>query len=394
MGKKTSILLASWIGLFVLIATIEAQNEQWLQYHSAREAHRIMPGMGSSRQEATTQKPQGVNMPRFKTQKPIFVRWSTPMVEDGGLWIALDRAHEQGKLDRLYIDSNADGHLDDEEVVEAYNTDRHYTFFGPAKVVFDTEEGPVTYHLNFRYFDYNERNQRLYIYSGGWYEGEVAVAGRKKYCVLIDHNANGTFNDKSLNADQCDRIRIGKKGSHDTVWVGNYIEIDDVYYGIEICRDGAFIKLARAEDLTFGTIRVPETITELTVGGENGLFMLEPKNGISRLLVGQYRIDHWQIDREDDKGRDWTLRGSYFRQRGDFEIANGSETSLKIGEPVTASLSVSQRSGNYEFSKVLRGSLGEYIRITSLGRDVGNLWKMKATNEDGTSEKLFAIPDQ
>ncbi len=394
MRKKARLLLALWFVLFAFSVTIKAQDEQWLQYHSAREAHRIMPGMGSSRQEATAKKPQGVNLPTFNTQTPMFVRWPAPMAQDGGLWVALDRTNKQGKLDRLYIDSNGNGHLDDEEAVQAYNTDRHYTYFGPVKVVFDTEEGPVTYHLNFRYFDYNERNQRLYIYSGGWYEGEVAVGDRKKYCLLIDRNVNGTFNDKSLNAGQCDRIRVGKKGSHDTVWVGNYIEIDDVYYTIEICRDGAFIKLARAEDLTFGTVRVPETITELTVGGENGLFLLEPKSGISRLLVGKYRIDHWQIDRKDDKGRNWTLRGSYFRQRGDFEIAKGSETSLKIGEPITASLSVSQRSGNYEFSKVLRGSLGEYVRITCSGRNVGNLWKMKATNKDGTFEKLFAIPDQ
>jgi len=394
MGKKIHLLLAIGIGLFVLTPINRAQDEQWLQYHSQREAHRMMPEMGYTTQNATTDKPQDVNLPQFKTQAPFFVRWSTPMVESGGLWIALDRTSEQGKRDLLYIDSNGNGHLDDEEVVKAYQTDRNYTYFGPVKVVFEVEDGPVTYHLNFRFFDYNERNRRLYIYSGGWYEGEVTIAGQKKYCVLIDHNANGTFNDKSVNSRDCDRIRVGTKGARDMVWVGDYLEIDDVFYNIEISPDGAFIVLAKAEDLKFGTIRVPETITELTVGGENGMFMLEPDDGVGKLLVGTYRIDHWEIDRKDDKGRNWTLRGSSFGDRGDFEITEGDETSLEIGEPVNANLSARLNGENYEFSKSLRGSLGEYVRLSSSGRDINNLWKMKATNKEGTYEKLYPIPDQ
>ncbi|UCF14895.1 MAG: hypothetical protein JSW59_15915 [Phycisphaerales bacterium] len=394
MRKKTLILLALWIGLFFLTAMVEAQDEQWLQYRSEREAHRIMPEMGTVSQNATTEKPQGVNLPEFKTQQPFFVRWSTPMVASGGLWIALDRTSEQGKPDLLYIDSNGNGHLDDQEVVKAYQTEQYETYFGPVKVVFEVEDGPVTYHLNFRFFDYNEQNRRLSIYSGGWYEGEVTVAGQKKYCVLIDHNANGTFNDKSSQSSQSDRIRIGKKGTRDTRWVGNYIKIDDVFYRTEISQDGAFIKLAKAEDLRFGTIRVPETITELTVGGENGMFMIEPEQGAGELLVGKYRIDHWEIDRKDDKGKNWTLRGSYLRSQGDFEITEGAETSLKIGEPVTAALSARLNGDNYEFSKNLRGSLGEFLTFTSGGRDVRDLWKMKGTNKEGTFEKIYPIPDQ
>ncbi|MBN2313993.1 MAG: hypothetical protein JXM79_08685 [Sedimentisphaerales bacterium] len=394
MGKNIFIPFVIGIYLFVPAFVTAAQEEQWLQYHSQRDAHHMMPEMGYTTQNATTDKPQGLNLPEFKTHQPFFVRWSTPMVEARGLWIALDRSSEQGKLDLLYIDSNGNGHLDDEEVVKAYQTERYYTYFGPVKVVFEVEDGPVTYHLNFRFFDYNERNRRLYIYSGGWYEGEITVDGRKKYCTLIDHNANGTFNDKSVNSRDCDRIQVGQRGKPEMVWVGDYIEIDNIFYNIEISRDGAFIKLAKAENLEFGTIRVPETITELTVGGENGMFMLEPDNGVGKLLVGTYRIDHWEIDRKDDKGQDWTLRGSSFSDRGDFEIAEGAETSLEIGEPVNAGLSTRLNGDTYDFSKSLQGSLGEYVRISSSGRDIDNLWKMKVTNKEGTYEKLYPIPDQ
>jgi hypothetical protein len=394
MVKRNYVLLAVGIGLLFLITSAGAQDEQWLQYHSEREAQRIIGSMGTVYREITMNKPADVNLPQFKTSQQFFAEWPTPMVKSGRLWMALDRSSEQGKWDRLYIDSNGDGRLDDEDAVTAYQTDQYSTLFWPVKVVFEGEDGPVTYHLNFRFYDYNEQNRRLYIYSGGWYEGEVTVGDQKKYCMLIDYNVNGTFNDKSLQAGASDRIGIGDKGDQNTGFVGNYIEVGNVLYRTEIARDGAFIKLAKAEDVKYGNIRVPETITELTVGGENGQFTHKLKDGATTLPVGKYRIDHWQIDRKDDKGKSWTMRGYGFSDRGDFDIKEDAETALEIGEPITAGLEARLNGENYEFSKSLRGSLGEYVTLTAGGQDVRNLWKMKATNGDGTFEKIYPIPDQ
>jgi hypothetical protein len=381
------------LGVLILALAAGAQDEQWLQYHSEREAYRIIGGRSSS-QLVTSDKPDGVKLPEFKSKQQLFTEWSSPMVKNGKLWIVLDRTSEQGQWDRLFIDSNGDGNLDDEDVVAAYRTERRYTYFGPVKIVFEIEDGPVTYHLNFRLYDYNELNRRLYIYQGGWYEGEITVAGRKKNCMLVDYNLNGTFNDKSLQSRDADRIRIGQKGSEGTSFVGNYIEVDDVLYRLEIARDGAFVKLAKAEDVKFGNIKLPETITEFSAGGENGQFTRQMENGLTKLPVGKYRVDHWQIDRKDDKGKSWTIRGYGFSDRGDFEVTEAGETALEIGEPIQAGLEVRLNGENYEFSKSLRGSLGEYIRLTCSGQNIGNLWKMKAVNKEGTFEKLYPIPDQ
>jgi len=394
MVKRNYILLAVGISLLVFATSAGAQDEQWLQYHSEREAQRIIGSMGTLYRGVSTYEPADVKLPQFKTSQQFFAEWWTPMIKSSWLWIALDRSSEQGKWDLLYIDSNGDGHLDDEEAIKAYQTEQYNTYFGPVKVVFEGEDGPISYHLNFRFYDYNEQNRRLYIYSGGWYEGEVTVAGQKKYCVLIDYNTNGTFNDKSLQANLSDRIRIGKKGSEDTRFVGNYIEVDDVLYRTEIARDGAFVKLSSAEDVKFGNIKLPETITEFTAGGENGQFTRELKNGLASLPVGKYRIDHWEIDRKDEKGKSWTMRGSSSGERGDFEVTEAGETALEIGEPVTAGLQVNINGANYEFSKSVRGSLGEYISLTSAGRDVRDSWKMTAKNTDGTFSKTYPMPDQ
>jgi hypothetical protein len=176
--------------------------------------------------------------------------------------------------------------------------------------------------------------------------------------------------------------------------VGNYIEVDDVLYRTEIARDGAFVKLSSADDVKFGNIRVPAAITEFAAGGENGLFTRELKEGVAKLPAGKYRIDHWQIDRKDEKGKSWTMRGTTFYERGDFEVTEAAETALEIGEPVTANLQVQLNGENYEFSKNLQGTLGEYVNLTTNGQAVSNLWKMAAKNKDGTFAKTYPMPDQ
>jgi hypothetical protein len=395
MRDQIYIWLTVGIGLLLLTSPAQAQEEQWLQYHSEQEAMQIVGDMMRSNLRLTSEKPQGVELPDFKCEEPFFANWSTPMVASGQLWIAVDRSTEKGRWDQLYIDSNVNGHLNDETTVMAYRTDQYYTYFGPVKVVFEGEDGPLTYHLNFMFRESGETRQ-LYVSPGGWYEGDITVAGEKKYCMLIDYNGNGTFNDKSLNNSECDRIRIGEKGTRNTGYVGNYIEINDTLYHIEIARDGAYIMLSRADDVKFGDIRLPETITEFSAGGENGLFKFKADKGAGSLPVGKYRVNSWTIERKDEKGRRWEVQGRAYTPEGDFDVTEGKETSLDIGEPLQANMRVSLNSEtqNYEFSKDLRGRMGEYITLTRGGQRVSDLWKMRAKNKEGTFNKTYPMPDQ
>lgn len=169
MEDKTYILLIMGIGLLVFASPVGAQDEQWLQYHSSREAQQIVGDMGASTPKVAIERPQGVELPQFNADRQFFAQWPTPMVKGGRLWIALDRMVKQGRWDRLFIDSNEDGHLNDEDAVTAYRADQDYTYFGPVKVVFEVEDGPVTYHLNFRFRNRSEKDRELYVYSGGWY---------------------------------------------------------------------------------------------------------------------------------------------------------------------------------------------------------------------------------
>lgn len=272
----------------------------------------------------------------------------------------------------------------------AYRTEQYYTYFGPVKVVFETEDGSVTYHLNAKFYDYNEQHRRLYIHSGCWYEGAVTVAGVKKRFVLIDQNANGTFDDKGLQPSECDRIRIGAKGDHETRYVGNFIEIDGVLYRPEIARDGAYIKLARAKDVKSGNIKLPGSITEFSAGGENGLFTIKPEKDAASLPAGKYYVNYWAVERKDDQGKRWKLKATGLSRREHFDINADEETELSIGEPIISTVNAQNRGGTYSFSHHLKGRLGENIELKLHGAQP-RAPKLHIKSKDGKYDRTFSF---
>ena len=95
--------------------------------------------------------------------------------------------------------------------------------------------------------------------------------------------------------------------------LGKLLEVDGQFYHIEVARDGAFVKLQKAENVVLGQVRVPETISEFIAFGENGHFVRKPAKGEFTLPVGKYRIQGWKTDRKDDKGAPWELAGYNLR---------------------------------------------------------------------------------
>ena len=389
MRKKLFIPISVGIAFFILISQTAAQQEQWLQYHSSREDSQVLGLVGFHTIELSTQQPSDVKLPKFKGKNQLFAKWSTPMVESGYLWIVLDRTHEQGPCDLLYIDSNADGNLDDETTSAAYRTDQSNAYFGPVRVIFQVEDGPVTYHLNFRFSQYGTNDSRFFVSSGGWYEGDITVGGEKKHCVLFDNNVNGAFNDKSGKASDCDRIRIGEQGSKDILFTGKFIDVDKTLYELDIARDGAYIKLTKAENVKYGTVQLPESITQFSAYGENGLFILKPEQGIASLPAGKYSVYGWAIERKDETETNWKLY-SFGGTKNTFEITENKQAVLSIGEPVVATLDASEREGTYSFNHSMQGRAGEQIELTRNGAQP-QAPKVRITNANGTYDRTYSF---
>lgn len=327
---KLKLILAG----LVAAGTAVGQSEQWLEYHTGTE------GRAYHRMELSTNPPPGVALPKLNAS-PYFAHWLTPMDPAGGRWLCFDRTRKSGPYDRLFIDSNGNGRLDDKAPVQA-RLDSSSALFPPASIVFKGEDGPITYHLVFRFYQYENSAPQLLASSGGWYEGEVNFGGVKKRIQLIDGNVNGTFNDLAPNPYDSDRVQVDgdKVGVR---FLGRMLEVDGKFFRIEVARDGAFVKVQKAENVTLGRVSVPENISEFAAYGENGHFVRKPVNGELTLPAGNYRLFRWMINRKDEKGVPWTLSGYSFPDTAAFEVAADKADTLDIGEPVQAVLKADQQ---------------------------------------------------
>jgi hypothetical protein len=350
--------------------TTQAQDEQWLQYRSSQDARSMVSGLGGKGINLEKSRPEDVKVPQFNDKQPLFGKWVTPMTKAGFLWFALDRSKAKGPYDRLYIDSNGNGHLDDETALKPYRTESDQAQFGPVKVVLQGEDGPVSFHMDFMVYG-SESNFYCYMSAAGWYEGEVSIDGAKTHCTVLDYTANGTFNETSLDPYKADRVVIGEKeGAGEPLCVGRFVDVNGVLYELEVARDGAFVKFKKAQDVRFGEVRVPAGISRLTVTGTNGQFRLTPKDQVLRVPVGRYCMTEWAMDRKDDKGRQWTAQGqtSGINDRWSLDVVESQEKALDIGEPLLCRLEVRSTGTNHTFQQQLEGRLGERITLL-LGRN-------------------------
>jgi hypothetical protein len=390
MRTITNLKLALLTGLFVFSSTAFAE-QQWLQYKSARDADKQVPEIESKYFEATSKAPDGVGLPHLATDSPpLFFRWESPMVPGGCVYIAFERAQGEMQYDRLYIDSNCDGNLADEEVVQAYSVSRSQAYFAPVRVMFKDETGdPITYHLGICVC--GTPMPHLHINAACWYEGDVKVDGKEIRCLLVDYNVNGMFNDKSLDAEQADRIVMVVDGRRTSAFVGNLLQLGGRFYNPKIARDGAFVELAPCDDVKFGTLVVSESIDEISLGGENGLFNMPVKQGRVGLPVGKYSVQRYTIERADNNGNKWKAEAAFGSNAYALDIREGTETKADIGEPFVTKLRVSNRgSGYYSFGQQLEGRMGERLDVRLNGSRPGapKLW---IKNESGDYDRKYSF---
>ncbi|MHC4621023.1 MAG: carboxypeptidase-like regulatory domain-containing protein [Planctomycetota bacterium] len=206
----------------------------------------------TQRIQMTTRKPTGVRSGNLKNYNVLFGQWHSPAVKGGYRWIALGRTHEHGPYDRLIMDTDGDGHLDDEMVTLTHtmsqpSIENYGVGFGAVRVLLDGDSGPQIYHLGLFY----QSDRVLFAGSSGWYEGYVTVGRISQRWLLVDKDGNGTFDTKSENPGKCDLIAFGEEDDRIVRFVGDFVEIDGALYRLDITRDGEYmnVNLTTATDV-------------------------------------------------------------------------------------------------------------------------------------------------
>ncbi len=382
MRIKKGILIA------VLFSPAVMASPQWLQYRTSPQA-RDMVG-GSSRFHRPEKEKPDVATPALQTETPLFVKWTTPMDPAGHRWMVFDKKHKYGLCNILYFDTNGNGRLDEEERIEGVQTSQYEVEFHKVPVLFDSPDGTVTYHMNIRFYSYNEPSTYVYIMTGCWYEGTVEIDGQQQRIVLVDSNVNGTFNDTSEDFSY-DEIIIGPDESRFTAYVGRYLEYNDKLYTLNIAPDGAFVELTPAPDVAYGTLTLPKTVSEITVGGTNGQYTRKVTDGQISLPEGSYRVRNWTVKRTDDKGVEWSLQGSGSNRDDRFTVAKDSGASLfQVGEPVFSRIEQYQRDGRISFNQSLRGQLNERITLQRSGSRPPAP-RINIRNKTGEYDRTFSL---
>ena len=379
-----------------------AQQEQWLRYRTAAEPHQFIGGRYSQTQVPTAKPPEGLQLPKFTGDRPLFVRWKSPMAKDSGVWLALDRSGEKRPYNRLYIDSDLDGSLADETAIKPDSSyignNRYSATFNLVRVLLPAEDGPVAYHLNVLYRD-SRGNKRVSFRPAGWYEGPVTVGGKKLWCTLIDYNGNGLFDDSSMERGQGDLVRIAPKADQSfhnretdrtTRSVGRHIEIGQNLYELQIAPDGAYVKFIATGRVPTGSVRVGKGVQEVSVRGKQGHFFRQVKDDLVKVPAGDYVVDRWEVNQTDDKGVRWQLIAKSSRDRVSFTVTDGEETKLNIGQPVVCDVLISKSGNGYQINQELKGRLGEQIWLRRNGRRP-TAPKVHITNADGSYDRSFRL---
>lgn len=378
-----------FVSCFVMLSAFGLAEVQWLRYHTSTNPRDELNTQGNQYyRQFENVRPEGVRCPEFKSDKPLFIKWNTPMDERGFRWIAMDRSATSGLYDLFYIDSNGNGHLDDEKPYQGRIGDQYRKTFDPIAVYFKGEDGPVTYHLACEFYSDDPQRSYLCISAGSYYEGTILIDGESVPCVLFDFNGNGAFDDKSGSYDT-DRILLGSESNRQNMFLGRYLEYKDKLYRINVARDGAFVEITPAPDVAYGVVNVPANLTEFSASGINGLYTRAPKDGQLRLPEGTYRIYGWKIER-NEKGQKWSLSGSDVPGDYTITVSSQSAVTVDVGEPVFSQLSVSEQKGIYSINQEFRGKLGERISIMK-GSNRPPSPKVAIRSKSGEYDRTFSL---
>ncbi len=109
------------------------------------------------------------------------------------------------------------------------------------------------------------------------------------------------------------------------------------------------------------------------------------------LPMGTYYLVYWIIERLDQEGSSWTLKGNVGSTLGPFKVTLGGTTPLDVGGPIQAQVEQYYTAGvvwNFR-APALTGRLGETVSLTR--KDSELPLQMRIRNRSGDYDRTFTF---
>ena len=133
------------------------------------------------------------------------------------------------------------------------------------------------------------------------------------------------------------------------------------------CFSGATSNAAAKNILPVGAVEIPGGVSMVVVSDSGEQITVTSAREAPRLAVGEYRIESWTLERKDEDGNIWQLKGSELGSKGIFDVVEGKKVELSIGASVVSNLTAHKYDSTYYLRHSLRGRLSETIEITRNG---------------------------
>jgi hypothetical protein len=295
---------------------------------------------------------------------------------------------------RLYFDSNHNGDLTDDQVIEAERNTSSYSYFPRVDVNVDVDGSKMEYSFYLRAYSSTSGYSRAYLYGAAYRHGEITLNGEKKRVVLVDYNSNGRFDDAMSILTSSDGAIYPRSGdmffvdpdpgqsqsymygydptmNDDQQLVGGLVNIDGRFYGMEVSPGGDKLTLTPSS-APVGHVSNPNKGYRAILRSDQGFLKISwNESGKSLLPVGEWKLLSYTIDRTaiPDEGKEesslldtlsnalvqsgnsarprWTFISA--RAKGDYPAVNvreGETVDLPFGPPYKPLIRVSRRSGS------------------------------------------------
>ena len=377
--KKTSSILACFLGLFFVAATAEEYKLEYVPLDPASM------GVQSSGQYMMNRNSPGTELggvPEIDEGKKWFFDAKLGEGENNTLHFMALIPEGNGQV-WLYFDKNRDGDLSDEKPCVQAVKDSRVTF-PPMDLTISVKGVEMPYRASIMGYLF-DGNPSFSLQSKCCRKGKIAIDGDTYEAALIDGNANGLFAETDWNADSMVVATDLNEHASSYLWKSsNRVVIKDgAWHYFEPAPDGTLIRSkGKAEKLYPLSTNFNKFNLEFT-SPHTGAMRLDAKDGAIMLPAGEYKWLLYSADHIDKDGKKWSFSsGSVMNEP--FKVVEG-ENVLPLCFPFRQRLTACTKGNEVTFDEQILGRSGENVYVYG---STGRFDKPRFSVEDMEGKKV------